>query len=301
MPWNGPYNQLFSIEDDKLEQVGVGKLYIVATPIGHRHDITPRAVEVLRSVDRIACEDTRHSRPLLQFHEITTDLMALHQHNESQRSATVIQYLRDGKDVALISDAGTPLVSDPGARLVAQVIDAGLEVVPIPGACAAITALSASGLLSDEFVFIGFLPSKGARREQALLSILRESRTIILYESVHRLSTLLEQLRECLETDRRVVVARELTKRYECFVRGNIDEVIKAFAEHPETLRGEFVVLIEKSPLNRDDVNQCEQERILALLLEECTPKTASRLAAKITGGSKNALYRLAIEWNEKE
>ena len=284
-----------------MEQVGEGKLYIVATPIGHRQDITSRAVEVLRSVDWVACEDTRHSRPLLQFHEITTDLMALHQHNESQRSATIIQYLRDGKDVALISDAGTPLVSDPGARLVAQVIDAGLEVVPIPGACAAITALSASGLLSDEFVFIGFLPSKGARREQALLSILRESRTIILYESVHRLSTLLKQLSECLEPDRRVVVARELTKRYECFVRGSIDEVIEAFAEHPEALRGEFVVLIEKSPLNRDDVNQCEQERILALLLEECTPKTASRLAAKITGGSKNALYRLAIEWNEKE
>lgn len=284
-----------------MEQIGVGKLYIVATPIGHRQDITSRAVEVLRSVDWIACEDTRHSRPLLQFHEITTDLMALHQHNESQRSATIIQYLRDGKDVALISDAGTPLVSDPGARLVAQVIDAGLEVVPIPGACAAITALSASGLLSDEFVFIGFLPSKGARREQALLSILRESRTIILYESVHRLSTLLKQLSECLESDRRVVVARELTKRYECFVRGSIDEVIEAFAEHPETLRGEFVVLIEKSPLNRDDIDQCEQERILALLLEECTPKTASRLAAKITGGSKNALYRLAIEWNEKE
>ena len=284
-----------------MEQVGVGKLYIVATPIGHRQDITSRAVEVLRSVDWIACEDTRHSRPLLQFHEITTDLMALHQHNESQRSATIIQYLRDGKDVALISDAGTPLVSDPGARLVAQVIDAGLEVVPIPGACAAITALSASGLLSDEFVFIGFLPSKGARREQALLSILRESRTIILYESVHRLSTLLKQLSECLEPDRRVVVARELTKRYECFVRGSIDEVIEAFAEHPETLRGEFVVLIEKSPLNRDDIDQCEQERILALLLEECTPKTASRLAAKITGSSKNALYRLAIEWNEKE
>ena len=278
-----------------MEQVGVGKLYIVATPIGHRQDITSRAVEVLRSVDWIACEDTRHSRPLLQFHEITTDLMALHQHNESQRSATIIQYLRDGKDVALISDAGTPLVSDPGARLVAQVIDAGLEVVPIPGACAAITALSASGLLSDEFVFIGFLPSKGARREQALLSILRESRTIILYESVHRLSTLLKQLSECLEPDRRVVVARELTKRYECFVRGSIDEVIEAFAEHPEALRGEFVVLIEKSPLNRDDIDQCEQERILALLLEECTPKTASRLAAKITGGSKNALYRLAI------
>ncbi|MAR83967.1 MAG: 16S rRNA (cytidine(1402)-2'-O)-methyltransferase [Legionellales bacterium] len=284
-----------------MEQVGVGKLYIVATPIGHRQDITSRAVEVLRSVDWVACEDTRHSRPLLQFHEITTDLMALHQHNESQRSATIIQYLREGKDVALISDAGTPLVSDPGARLVAQVIDAGLEVVPIPGACAAITALSASGLLSDEFVFIGFLPSKGARREQALLSILRESRTIILYESVHRLSTLLKQLSECLEPDRRVVVARELTKRYECFVRGSIDEVIEAFAEHPETLRGEFVVLIEKSPLNRDDIDQCEQERILALLLEECTPKTASRLAAKITGGSKNALYRLAIEWNEKE
>ena len=284
-----------------MEQVGVGKLYIVATPIGHRQDITSRAVEVLRSVDWVACEDTRHSRPLLQFHEITTDLMALHQHNESQRSATIIQYLRDGKDVALISDAGTPLVSDPGARLVAQVIDAGLEVVPIPGACAAITALSASGLLSDEFVFIGFLPSKGARREQALLSILRESRTIILYESVHRLSTLLKQLSECLEPDRRVVVARELTKRYECFVRGSIDEVIEAFAEHPETLRGEFVVLIEKSPLNRDDIDQCEQERILALLLEECTPKTASRLAAKITGSSKNALYRLAIEWNEKE
>ncbi|HAG62181.1 MAG TPA: 16S rRNA (cytidine(1402)-2'-O)-methyltransferase [Coxiellaceae bacterium] len=284
-----------------MEQVGVGKLYIVATPIGHRQDITSRAVEVLRSVDWVACEDTRHSRPLLQFHEITTDLMALHQHNESQRSATIIQYLREGKDVALISDAGTPLVSDPGARLVAQVIDAGLEVVPIPGACAAITALSASGLLSDEFVFIGFLPSKGARREQALLSILRESRTIILYESVHRLSTLLKQLSECLEPDRRVVVARELTKRYECFVRGSIDEVIEAFAEHPETLRGEFVVLIEKSPLNRDDIDQCEQERILALLLEEWTPKTASRLAAKITGGSKNALYRLAIEWNEKE
>ena len=284
-----------------MEQVGAGKLYIVATPIGHRQDMTSRAVEVLRSVDWVACEDTRHSRPLLQFHEITTDLMALHQHNESQRSATIIQYLRDGKDVALISDAGTPLVSDPGARLVAQVIDAGLEVVPIPGACAAITALSASGLLSDEFVFIGFLPSKGARREQALLSILRESRTIILYESVHRLSTLLKQLSECLEPDRRVVVARELTKRYECFVRGSIDEVIEAFAEHPEALRGEFVVLIEKSPLNRDDIDQCEQERILALLLEECTPKTASRLAAKITGGSKNALYRLAIEWNEKE
>ncbi|MBV54101.1 MAG: 16S rRNA (cytidine(1402)-2'-O)-methyltransferase [Coxiellaceae bacterium] len=278
-----------------------GKLYIVATPIGHRQDMTFRAVEVLKSVDWIACEDTRHSRPLLQFYEVTTNLMALHQHNESQRSSTVLQYLREGKDVALISDAGTPLVSDPGARLVAHVIDAGLEVVPIPGACAAITALSASGLWSDEFVFVGFLPSKGARREEILGKILNEPRTIVLYESVHRISLLLSQLKLMLNEGRQLVIARELTKRFEAFLRGTVDDVVKAFESDPSTLKGEFVVLIEKSPLNRDDIDQCEQERVLALLLEECTPRTASRLAAKITGGSKNTLYRLAIEQSAKE
>ena len=282
-------------------QDSVGKLYIVATPIGHRQDMTFRAVEVLRSVDWIACEDTRHSRPLLQFYEIATDLMALHQHNEAQRSALIVKYLQAGSDVALISDAGTPLISDPGSRLVAHVVEAGIDVVPIPGSCAAIAALSASGLLSDEFVFVGFLPSKGARREQALLSLLSESRTIVLYESVHRLSTLLKQLSEFLEPDRRVVVARELTKRYECFVRGTIECVMKQFSDHPETLRGEFVVLIEKSLLTRHDVEHQEQERVLQLLLQECSAKTASRLAAQITGGSRNVLYRQAIAWKDKE
>ena len=278
-----------------------GQLYVVATPIGNLKDITLRAVETLRLMDYVACEDTRHSRPLLQHYNIAAELIALHQHNEVQRAQTLIDHMQAGKDIALITDAGTPLVSDPGARLIAQVVAAGITVVPIPGACAAVAALSVSGLLSDEFVFIGFLPAKGARREQALQHVLLESRTIVLYESVHRMATLLAQLQEQLSLDRQVVVARELTKRYESIIRGSITDVVNHFEQNCDTLRGEFVVLIEKNSISEHDSDRYEQTRVLQLLLQACSAKTASRLAAEITGGAKNDLYRQAIAMKTKE
>lgn len=277
-----------------------GELYVVATPIGHRKDITFRAIEVLQQVDWIAAEDTRHSGALLAHYAIDTPMISLHQHNEQQRANDLIKKLQAGQSVALISDAGTPLVSDPGARLVASVVAQGLTCVPVPGACAGVAALSASGLKFDQFVFMGFLPSKGAKRQQAIVALAAEPRAIILYESVHRVMSLLTGLADCLPHDRTVVVAREITKRYETFVRGSAQSVLATIQQHPDACRGEFVVMIDQATINDDVQRQQQQEALLRVCLAECSPKVATQLVMTLTGGKRNAIYALAMSLKEE-
>jgi 16S rRNA (cytidine1402-2'-O)-methyltransferase len=285
----------------KHQEDNQGTLYIVATPIGNLKDMTLRAIETLQQVDLIAAEDTRHSRPLLHHYAVDTAMISLHQHNEQQRAQKLLQQLQAGKDVALISDAGTPSISDPGSRLVAHVAAAGISVVPVPGACAITSALCASGLTCDQFMFEGFLPAKGERREKALQALMDETRTVVLYESVHRINNLLELLQRYVAADRQIVVARELTKRYETILRGSVVDVKTAFDQNAEHCRGEFVVLIEKAAPTMDNDATKEQQRVLQILLQECSLKSASRLTAAITGGARNVLYDMAITLQKQE
>jgi len=270
-----------------------GTLYIVATPLGNLNDMSKRAVDVLQSVDLIAAEDTRHSLPLLQFFSIHTQTLSFHDHNEKTRTVQLLNYLKEGKSVALISDAGTPLISDPGYRLVEAVRSFGITVVPIPGPCAAITALSASGLPTDRFVFEGFLPKKGKSRQDRLAFLSEETRTLIFYEAPHRLAVFLEELSLVFGELRQAVIARELTKRYETILSGSLQTLLDRVHKDPNQTRGEMVVLVEGAEENR---KKPEESAILQLLIDALPLKQAVDLAAKITGGQKNALYKLALQ-----
>lgn len=280
-----------------------GNLYIVATPIGNLADITYRAVETLKSVALIAAEDTRHSRRLLDHYQITTPMLSLHEHNEQARAQLLCERLQAGAHIALISDAGTPLISDPGYRLVDYVRQAGIRVVPIPGPCAAITALVASGLPTDEFVFVGFLPAKGAVRKKKLIELKNESRTIIFYESVHRIVDLIDELNEILTGDRRATVARELTKTYETIYQATLHE-IKHWLKNSaaSVIKGEFVVIVQGVVKKEADDLLSEYQRVLEILLSstsekgEIPLKQAVNLACQITGGRRKTLYSLALK-----
>lgn len=275
---------------------GGGILYLVATPIGNLDDIGQRAVETLRTVDLIAAEDTRHSRPLLVRYGVGTPVVSLHEHNEERATADLLARLRAGASVAMISDAGTPLINDPGLPLVRRARERGLRVVPIPGACAAIAALSASGLAVDRFAFEGFPPRTSARRRHLFESLLHDRRTLIFYEASHRVRSTVRDLAAVFPPERRVVIARELTKRHETVVEARIGDADRLF-EDPNMLKGEFVLLVEGArdePLG--ETLTPEQERILRLLLEECSLKTASSLASRITGAPREAFYRRALE-----
>ncbi len=269
-------------------------LYVVATPLGNLHDIGVRAVAVLKAVDVIAAEDTRHSQRLLDAFGITTRLVALHEHNEQAAAGLVIRMLEEGKRVALITDAGTPAVSDPGARAVARVQDAGFPVVPVPGACAAVTALSASGLADGQFHFHGFLPTKPAARRTALAALRSVPGTLVFYEAPHRIAETLDDIAATLEPTRQIVVARELTKLFEQIVRLPLAEAPAWLAADPNRSRGEFVLLVSAAP--PDEALPPEAERVLGLLMAELPLKTAARLAADITGAHKNALYARGLE-----
>ncbi|MBK3881796.1 MULTISPECIES: 16S rRNA (cytidine(1402)-2'-O)-methyltransferase [Stutzerimonas stutzeri subgroup] len=276
---------------------GVGTLYVVATPIGNLEDISARALRVLREVSLIAAEDTRHSSRLLAHFGIQTPLAACHEHNEREEGGRFIGRLLAGEGVALISDAGTPLISDPGYHLVRQARAAGVAVVPVPGACALIAALSAAGLPSDRFIFEGFLPAKAAARRARLEALKEEPRTLIFYEAPHRILESLGDFQEVFGGDRMAVLGRELTKTFETLKGLPLSELCAWVEADSNQQRGECVVLVEgwHPPQDESAVN-AEALRVLDLLLAEMPLKRAAAIAADITGLRKNLLYQAALE-----
>lgn len=278
-----------------------GVLYVVATPIGNLDDISARALRVLREVKLIAAEDTRHSQRLLQHFGIETPLAPCHEHNEREQGGRFITRLLDGDDVALISDAGTPLISDPGFHLVRQARAAGIRVVPVPGPSALIAALSAAGLPSDRFIFEGFLPAKAAARHARLEALREEPRTLIFYEAPHRLLESLEAMKDVFGAERPVVLARELTKTFETLRDLPLGELCEWVRGDTNQQRGECVLLIGgwQAPQG-DDAVSADALRVLDLLLAELPLKRAAALAAEITGVRKNLLYQVALERQSK-
>jgi len=270
-------------------------LYVVATPIGNVTDITLRALHLLALADVVACEDTRKTGALLQRFGLSQPTIAAHQHNEREVADKIVERLRAGQRVALVSDAGTPGVSDPGARIVDAVRTAGLNVVPLPGPSAAIAALSASGLVNDRFHFVGFLPAKAKGRETALASLVRETSTLVFYEAPHRIVDCVEALAAAFEPGRQVVFARELSKMFEEVHRCALKDALAWVKADQHRERGEFVVLVAGA-VEALDAEDAEAERILQILLSECSVKQAAHLAAQITGRKKNALYERALQ-----
>lgn len=269
--------------------------YVVATPIGNLGDLTPRAVDVLQSVALIAAEDTRHSGRLMAHFNIKTPMISVHDHNERQRLQTILDKLAAGDSIALISDAGTPLISDPGFIVVRGVREAGYKIVPVPGCCAVITAMCASGLPTDRFMFEGFLPAKRSGRQQKLAEIVSEPRTVIYYESTHRILDSLQDMIEVLGADRYVVLARELTKTFETIYGDRVEALLEWVKQDANQQKGEFVVLIQGVELEEEEGLSLEALKVLSILLEELPVKQAAALAAKITGEKKNALYQEAL------
>ena len=269
-------------------------LYIVATPIGNVTDISVRALHILGMVDAVACEDTRNTGNLLTRFGLSRPMIAAHQHNEREVADKIIHRLLAGERIALVSDAGTPGVSDPGARIVDAVRAAGLRVVPVPGASAAVTALSASGLVNDQFYFVGFLPAKAKQRETALQQLLTVSATMVFYEAPHRILDCVEALAAVFQPQRQVVFARELTKLFEEIHRCPLADALAWVKADPHREKGEYVVLLEGAE-SGGDAEAAEAERILNILLAECSVKQAANLTAQITGRKKNALYDRAL------
>jgi len=268
-------------------------LYVVATPIGNLEDMTPRALRVLREAEVIAAEDTRVSGALLRHFGIATRPVAVHEHSERGQIEPLLAQLRQGHSVALMSDAGTPLVSDPGYRLVRAAHEAGIPVVPIPGACAAVTALSAAGLPSDRFAFEGFPPARSAARRAFFEALRQEPRTLVFYETPHRILASLADMAAVFGAAREAVVARELTKKFEDIRHGTLAEQYAWYAEHAGEQRGEFVVVVRGAQPTA--ANVVDAERVLRVLLEALPVSQAAALAARITGGKKNELYEEAL------
>lgn len=283
-----------------IENSAIGTLYIVATPIGNLEDITNRALRILREVDLIAAEDTRHTTKLLQHFAINTSLKPCHDHNEREQQNYFVQLLLAGKNIALVSDAGTPLISDPGFHLVREAQQKGIKVVPIPGACAVIAALSAAGLPSDRFSFEGFLPAKSTARKNTLETLKEEPRTLIFYEAPHRLLESLQDLVVTFGENRQAVLARELTKTFETIKNSTLAELTEWVKVDSNQQRGECVLLVEgwRTP-EQADISQ-ETVRVLKVLLAELPVKQAAALAAEITGERKNKLYQYALEITNK-
>ncbi len=275
-----------------------GTLYIVSTPIGNLDDISARAVQVLGEVDVVAAEDTRHSARLLEQLGLQKFLLSYHDHNEEGRSADLIRRLAAGERVALISDAGTPLISDPGYRLVHDCQQAGIRVVPIPGASAVLSALVVSGLPSDRFSFEGFAPAKGAARETFLRRIGASATTSILYEAPHRILTLLESLAAIVEPERDLVLCRELTKRFETVLRGTASELLDKVRADSDQQRGEMVLLVAPAAVQQETDQQLE--KLGRLLLEELPLSRAARVLAGWSGRKRNDVYRLLEQWGGK-
>lgn len=277
-----------------------GTLYIVATPIGNLSDMSPRAVQVLSDVDLVATEDTRHSRPLLSHFSINTPTVAVHDHNERQVAVDLLDRLQRGAAVALICDAGTPLVSDPGYILVHEARARGIRVSPIPGPNAAVCALSAAGLPTDRFVFEGFLPRAPGQRKTALKRLQSEERTLVFYESGHRVLETLQDMRDILGEARPAVLARELTKLHEILLSASLGGLCRRLATDPLQSRGEIVLLVRGED-DGDRREALEAERVLRIMLQELPLKKAVTLAAKVTRGKKNRLYQKALEWTNAD
>ena len=267
-----------------------GRLYVVGTPIGNVDDLSPRARDVLAKADVIAAEDTRHTRGLLSRIGVESRLIAYHEHNETERVTQLLEELARGKSVALVSDAGTPLISDPGWRLVHAARAAGIAVVPIPGPCAAVAALSVAGLPTDHFVFEGFLPRRDSARTERLEALKREQRTIVLYEAVHRVAATLSALCDTFGGERRAAIARELTKTHEQIVSSTLAE-LAASLDATIPLLGEFVIVVAGADAAAPD--EVEAQRVYELLATELAPAKALKLTAAVTGVSRNVLYRL--------
>lgn len=281
-----------------LQSYPESALYVLATPIGNAGDITLRGLHVLAIADAVACEDTRNTGHLLTRYGLSKTLIAAHQHNEREVADKLIARLRAGERIALVSDAGTPAVSDPGARIVDAVRAAGLRVVPLPGASAALAALSASGLVNDHFHFAGFLPAKAAQRDTALQSLRSITATVVLYEAPHRIVETVNALMAAFEPTRQIVFARELTKLFEEIHRCPLQEAATWLQADPNRVKGEYVLLLEGAAPTAD-AGALEADRILKILLDECPVSQAASLAAKITGQKKNALYQRALQIKE--
>jgi 16S rRNA (cytidine1402-2'-O)-methyltransferase len=270
--------------------MSAGTLFIVATPIGNLADLSPRALETLKTVAAICAEDTRHTRQLLSHFGIDRPLLALHEHNEESMSERIVERIASGDSLALVSDAGTPLVSDPGFRVVRAARAAGLRVSPVPGACAAIAALSVAGLPSDRFVFEGFLPAKSSARRERLGRLASETRTLVFYESSHRIAESLADMRLVFGDGRAAVIARELTKMFETVLDGSLAELQAQVEADDNQRKGEFVVMVQGVD-DDQEAQLIEGKRLYAKLSEHLPPSTAAKLAAEITGAPRKALY----------
>lgn len=281
---------------------GAGKLYVVATPIGNLGDLSSRAREVLQNCALIAAEDTRHTGVLLKAFGIGTQQLSLHEHNESARAVEIIALLRDGKSVALVSDAGTPAISDPGFELVRAAAQAGIEIVAVPGPCAAIAALSIGALPTDRFCFEGFLPTRAAQRRERLKSLAPESRTLVIYEAPHRVREALEDCVTAFGAERAACVVREATKLHEVTYRGSLLELLNRSKTDADFSRGEIVLLVGGAPSAPADADEEARalDKVLIALLAELPLKQAARLAAQITGARDNEAYRRALLLKEQ-
>jgi len=280
-----------------------GSLYVVATPLGHARDVTLRALDILRSVDLIAAEDTRVSAPFLRRYGVGARLVSLHAHNEARRASTIIAALADGRSVALVSDAGTPAISDPGARLVRAVREAGHPIIPIPGPSAISTAISAAGLDADRFAFTGFLPANAKERRELLSSLGSLALALVIYEAPHRIRATLDEIASLLSGERMVVICRELTKTFETIARVQLADAVAWVDHDPNRQRGEFVIIVDAPDTHRETTESISQEaeRWLVALLSELSPSRASRVVASMTGVARDALYARALALKQDE
>lgn len=277
-----------------------GKLYVVATPIGNLADMTFRAVEVLKQVDLIAAEDTRHSARLMEHFSIKTPMMAYHDHNEEQQSANIIEKLKSGQSIALISDAGTPLINDPGYRLLKHIHDEGLQVVPVPGANAVVTALSVSGLAVNYFAFDGFAPVKSQQRQDYFVRWRHSGYAHVFYESSHRIVESLKDLMTALGAEREIMLGRELTKTFETIRRGRLDDMLEFVTSDPNQQKGEFVVIVSRAEEDLDEAER-EMRQMLEKVLPILSVKQASQVVAVLTGQKKNQIYQLALAMQQDD
>ncbi|WP_412537145.1 16S rRNA (cytidine(1402)-2'-O)-methyltransferase [Marinobacter sp. MIT932201] len=274
-----------------------GTLYVVATPIGNLDDLSPRAARTLASVDVVAAEDTRHSGRLLSHLGVQKRMVALHDHNEKDRTAGILTELQAGRDVALISDAGTPLISDPGYVLVREARAAGHRVSPIPGPCALVAALSVAGLPTDRFLYVGFLPAKRSGRRASLEVLSSEVATLVFYESPHRIMESVRDIADVLGSDREIVLGREITKTFETFYSGSVADVLAELERDPHGNRGEFVVMVRgaAAQAGSEEAATMDVDRMLRVLLAELPVKKVAKMASELTGLSKNELYQRAL------
>lgn len=287
------------LNSENATQNQTGCLYVVATPIGNLGDVTNRALDTLKKVDWVAAEDTRHTKQLLTALGIQQNLISLHEHNEQQRAEQLLQRLKQGEQGALVSDAGTPLINDPGYHLVKLLREHEIAVVPVPGVSAVITALSCAGLPTDRFTYEGFLPAKNSKRLQSLQKLCLESRTMVFYESPHRLLESLSSMKEVFGDDREVVIGRELTKKFEQFVSGSFVEVLGYFTENLDRVRGEFVVMVAGKIESEEQSEGAalDVDKMIKVMLEQNLPvKQISEMISQITGEKKKSIYQRTLE-----